>query len=73
MSDTTHLVALHEGLSREKQRLLEAKTVQERELRTVGIAQREREIAREMEFLGMTSDSDLPDLSDDELLAVLSD
>lgn len=66
--DTSHLVALHEGLAREKQRLAEAKTTKERELRQVWIAQREREIAKEMEFLGMTAEDKLTTLSDDELL-----
>lgn len=70
MKDTTHLVALYDGLAREKQRLLEAKTVQESALRTVWVSQKEREIAREMEFLGTAAD-DLEPLSDDDLLAAL--
>ena len=65
--DTTHLVALSEGLDREKQRLAEAKTARERELRSVWIAQREREIAAEMTFLGIATTVEC-NLSDDELL-----
>lgn len=65
--DTTHLVALHEGLAREKERLAAAKATAERELRTVWVAQREREIAKEMEFLGIPATVECT-LSDDELL-----
>lgn len=69
--DTTHLVALHDGLARLKARLAEAKTPGERELRAVWVDQREREIVREMEFLGITPDAPCT-LSDDELLEELS-
>lgn len=71
MSDTTHLVALHERLHREKTRLSEAKTDKERALRTVWVSQIEKEIAGELEFLGMAPDNDVIDLSDDELLVEL--
>lgn len=66
-TDTTHLVALSEGLAREKQRLVEAKRAGERELRTVWVVQFEREISAEMKFLGMTETTEIT-LSDDELL-----
>jgi hypothetical protein len=69
MADTSHLVALMEGLGRERQRHATAKTAAERELRAVWIAQAEREIAAEEAFLGMGCTP--VDLTDDELLAEL--
>lgn len=71
--DTSHLVALVDGLNREKARLAEAKTPQERELRAVWIAQREREIAAERTFLGMPADDPGEEMTDAELLAALMD
>lgn len=73
MRDTSHLVAIHERLSREKARLSEAKTTKERELRAVWVKQDERELAAELEFLGMSSDASLSTLSDDDLLAELGE
>lgn len=70
-SNTSHLVALQEGLSRERARLASARTERERESRRVWIAQREREIAGEMAFFGMADSAALPALSDDELLREL--
>lgn len=67
---TAHLDALRIGLSREKARLANAKSRQERELRTVWAAQIEREIEQELKFLGITEEP-LPEMSDDELLAAL--
>ncbi len=61
----THLIALHARLDRENERLAMAQTDSERELRTAWIAQIRREIADEMEFLGMPS---VPEMDDDELL-----
>lgn len=70
MPDTSHLVALHDGLARERERLASATTEAERALRRVWIEQREREIASELAFLGMDS-APLPELSDDDLLREL--
>lgn len=66
-----HLAALELGLSHERARLAQAKTVRERELRTVWIAQREREIAAEKAFLGIAPDDPTDQMTDDELLAAL--
>lgn len=68
--ETSHLVALHEGLHRERARLASARTDRERALRSVYVAQREREIAGEMAFLGIDA-APLPDMSDNELLREL--
>lgn len=65
MIDYTHLDALNLNLSNERIRLGNAKTQQERELRTVWVAQLEKEIAAERGFLGVT---DAPEVSDDDLL-----
>jgi hypothetical protein len=67
MSD--HLNALNLRLSNERGYLAKAKTAGERELRSVWIAQIEKEIAREQEFI-----ADLEaalEMTDDELLAEL--
>lgn len=64
--DTSHLIALSEGLAHERQRLSTAKTPQERELRTVWVAQREREVADEMRRLGMSTTVD-EEMSADDL------
>jgi hypothetical protein len=60
-----HLGALELRLSNERMRLAQAKTAKERELRKVWIAQIEKEIAKEREFIHI-------DMSDDELLVELS-
>ena len=70
LRDTSHLVALHEGLARERERLSSARNERERIMRQVWIAQREREIASELAFLGMDS-APLPAMTDDELLREL--
>jgi hypothetical protein len=59
--NNSHLDALELRLSHERSRLANAKTAGERELRSVWIAQIEKEIGAE-----------LPEISDDELLAELS-
>ena len=64
-----HLEALNLRLSNERARLATAKTSYERNLRAVWVAQIEREIAGEMAFLAKVDD--LPEMSDDELLAAL--
>jgi hypothetical protein len=53
MPDTTHLVALVCGLHSERRRLASSRTEAERKLRSIWIAQREREIAAERAFLGL--------------------
>lgn len=70
MQDTTHLTALHERLCHERARLADAKKDSEKALRAVWIAQIEKEIADEMAHLGMSAE--LPETSDDDLLAALS-
>ncbi len=62
---TDHLTALSRRLGNEKAALATAKGAQEIELRTVWIAQIEKEIASEYAFLGIEP------MSDDELLAEL--
>lgn len=68
--NTDHLNALELGLSNERVRLANAKTDQERALRQVWIAQTEREIQSELEFLGLTPVG-LDDMSDADLLLAL--
>lgn len=67
MTAFTHLNALQHRLSNEQGYLAAAKTDGERNLRTVWIAQIEREIAAEYAHLGITPCT----MSDDELLAEL--
>lgn len=72
MRDTSHLVALMTGLSRERQRLATARTEQERALRAVWVRQSEKEINAEERFLGLTeTDWNEPEMSADELMAEL--
>ena len=70
MSNTSHLDALNLRLSHERGYLSAAKTDAERGLRRVWIAQIEKEIAGEVAFLGKAND--LPEMSDDDLLAALA-
>lgn len=71
--DTSHLVALMTGLSRERQRLATARTEQERALRAVWVRQSEKEINAEERFLGMTeTDWNEPEMSIDDLFAELA-
>lgn len=72
MRDTSHLVALHESLSRERSRLESSTTQKERDFRTHCISVKQREIDAEYEFLGMTPGSELAKISDDDLLAELA-
>lgn len=67
---TTHLDALNTRLSHERAYLAAAKTAAERELRPLWIAQLEREIAREKQFLGI-EDAETNAISDDGLLEEL--
>ena len=68
-NNMSHLSALELRLSNERVRLANAKTAKERELRRVWIAQIEKEIDREIEFIGKVAESDM---TDDELLAALT-
>ena len=68
---TSHLIALQTRLAHEQGYLAKAKTTGERELRTVWIAQIEKEIASEKKFLGM--DEVECDMSDEELLKALGE
>ena len=65
----THLEALQVRLSNEKSYLAAAKTDCEIEMRTVWVSQIEKEISAEYAFLG--KDEELPEMTDDELLAAL--
>lgn len=70
--DTSHLVALMNGLSRERQRLANPRDEQDRALRTVWVRQLEKEINAEERFLGMTeTDWNEPEMSADDLMAEL--
>lgn len=72
MQDTSHLVAIYERLERERSRLKAATTCREAEFRARQIKSAEKELEDEYKFLGMTPTNELPQLSDDELLAELS-
>jgi len=73
MSNLAHLIALQTRLSNEKQHIVSAATKAEKELRTVWIAQIEKEIQGEEDFLGLPEFLEFDDLTDDELLAELFD
>lgn len=64
-----HLNALQVRLSHERGYLAAAKSKKEREIRKVWIAQIEKEIAHEMNLIG--GNVELPEMSDDELMAAL--
>ena len=70
MTDISHLDALQLRLSHERSYLAAAKSDGERELRMVWIAQIEKEIACELDHLGIAP-VEADDISDDELLALL--
>ena len=69
MTDHSHLIALITRLGHERARLVNACTNQERALRTVWIAQLEREIAGEETLLGIAPMNS--NISDTDLLAEL--
>lgn len=71
MRDTSHLVALQERLSRERMRLAEVMSDEEKALRQVWVVQAERELEAELKFLGMAGDGNVDDMGDDELLSEL--
>lgn len=66
----THLDALNLRLSNERARLAAATEATERHLRAVWVAQVEREIAGELEFLGLEAPAAV-EMSDEELLKEL--
>jgi multidrug resistance efflux pump len=68
--DYSHLHALEQGLSHERERLARATAPAERRIRQTWIDQREREIAAERRFLGLPAES-VETMTDDELLAAL--
>jgi hypothetical protein len=70
MTDTSNLDALQLRLSHERSYLAAAKSAGERELRAVWIQQIEREIACELEHLGIAP-VEADDMSDEELLREL--
>lgn len=71
--DESHLNALEQGLHNERQRLAASRSEQERALRTVWVAQYEREIEAELAFLGYeAAPASLDDISDSDLLALLA-
>ena len=70
MPDLSHLSSLELRLSHERARLEAAKTAGERRQRAVWVAQLEREIADEIAFIGRR-DTDLPEMTDADLLAEL--
>lgn len=69
----SHLNALYLRLSNERGYLAAAKTEKEREIRIIWVAQIENEIAQERSFLGLSDDACAEAISDDELLAQLTD
>jgi hypothetical protein len=68
MEKFNHLNALQESLSREQERLVNAKNQNEIDFRKHRIAMVEKEISSEYKFLGMEK---IAAMSDDELLAAL--
>jgi hypothetical protein len=70
MTKTSHLAALTTRLANERGYLAKAKSANEIALRTVWIAQIEKEIAAEEKFLGMGAVEEFTG-SDDDLLAEL--
>lgn len=65
-ADLSHLNALQCRLSRSRIALSEAKTDDERAMRTIWLKQCEKEIAGEMAFLGIVA-TELPEMTVDEL------
>jgi len=69
--DCSHLNALNLRLHNETVRLNNATNPNEIALRTVWVDGIKDEIKREREFLGLPSDKDVSEMSDDELLKEL--
>ena len=70
MTDTTHLDALQLSLSNERDRLARATNPQEIALRKVWVSQYERQIADEMDCLGIAAQPEI-EMDDEALLAEL--
>ena len=68
--DMSHMASIEDRLSRERARLQEAKSPQDREFRRVQVLGAERELASERQRLGLNPSEDF-DGSDDDLLAAL--
>ncbi len=68
--DTSHLNALEYGLHNEMIRLRDAKSDNERALRSVWVRQYKKQIADERECLGMAAPV-CCDMTDEELIAAL--
>jgi hypothetical protein len=73
MSNHTHLDALRVRLSHERSYLTQEKTEDGKTMRRMWIRQIEREIAQEEKFLGIEPLSCDADMTDDELLAALTE
>lgn len=74
MYNLDHYFSLCHRLDNEKERLENAKTDKEKELRSVWVKQLEKEIEKEKEFLlskGLTVESEVDSMTDDELLKEL--
>jgi len=72
MKDASHLIALQTRLAHENEYLAAAKTQKEIAIRTVWIAQIEKEIADEKKFIGFEEISpEVDNMSADDLLAEL--
>lgn len=69
--DFGHLDALNLRLSHERERWRLAKSVAERNMRSVWVAQLEKEITHERVFLGLTAQPEIESINDDDLLAAL--
>ncbi|WP_294390192.1 hypothetical protein [uncultured Sphingomonas sp.] len=70
--DLSHLHSIEDHLIRERARLAKARGDSEVALRTVWVAQAERELANERKFLGLPLEVLAPAMSDDELLLALA-
>ena len=72
MKDASHLIALQTRLAHENEYLADAKSTKEIAIRTVWIAQIEKEIADEKKFIGFEEISpEVDNMSADDLLAEL--
>jgi hypothetical protein len=70
--DTSHLDAIRIRLSNERSRLKVSSSDSERKFRSVCITGIERELAGELDFLGLPPDLKINDIDDDALLAELT-
>ena len=72
MTDLSHLNAIESRLAHERARVRAARTPAEREWRQHNVRMIERERTHELDFLGGPVTATLDDISDDDLLALLS-